>query len=148
MVCSDLGSGAGATRQLGKERVHPIRIESKVWRKLPQDRAQLLIKSQNTRRQEVRERRLDAAQLLHVRNEPTAFYRKDKVLRYRSRPRLEAGSALQRVKAAIDLNGVHALGRVPQVLSLWQPFWIERPAPAWVRPASNAHPSRHSRRPY
>ena len=148
MVGGDLGCCPRGTRQLRKERVHPIRVEAEIRWELPQDRTQLLIEGEHARGEEVRQRRLDAAQFLHVRDETPALHGKDEVLRDRGRPSLEAGPALQGVEAAVDLNGVHALGHISQLFAMRQPRRIELPSPGWVGPARNADPNRHSRMPY
>jgi hypothetical protein len=41
MAGGDLGRRSTRTRQLSKERVHPIRVEAEIGWKLPQDQTQL-----------------------------------------------------------------------------------------------------------
>jgi len=54
-------------------------------------------------------------------------------------PCLEAARALQRIKGAVDLDGVEGAARVFQLALLRVVWWIEDPAPRILSPAGNAN---------
>src|ERR1700760_1200288 len=83
-------------------------VEAHPRRQLPENRAQLGAERQDAGGQEVRQRRLDVAQLLEVGDEPRALDGEDEVVRGLRRPRLPALRTLQGVEGAVDLDAVHA----------------------------------------
>src|SRR5204862_2725424 len=98
--------GAGVAGQQSEERSQAIRVEAEGGRKLPEDRPQLVGKAEDTRRKEVRERRLDVCQPLHVGDEAPALDREEKVRGRLLVPGAIAVGMLERIERAVDLDGV------------------------------------------
>ena len=134
MVRCDRCGRTRSPRQLCTERIDPLCVEAEVRRQLPQNRAQFLIKGKYAGGKEVGQRSLDTTQFLHVRDEPPALDGKDEILWHRGRPCLKAGAALQGIETAVDLNRIHSLGHVRQLLTLGQPGRIELASPGRICP--------------
>ena len=90
--CLDASAAAAAVVRGSSARKSAIRPASKprFGRQLPEHGPELGPQSEHARGEEVGQRRLDVAQLLHVRDEPAALHREDEVLRGAGPPVLVA----------------------------------------------------------
>src|SRR6185503_9002403 len=123
-----------------EEGLEPGGIEAEAGRELPQERAHLLAQVEDPGSEEVGERDLDVAQLLHVRDEAAALHREDEARRRIPMPRREAFGTLQRVVGAVDLDGREPGSCVLELAALRQPFGVEHAAPPFVAPARDPDP--------
>ena len=115
-------AAAPAVRGSWRRSVHPVGVEAQVGRQLPQQRTELAVESEHAGGEEVGQRGGDVVQLLHVGDEPAALDGEDEVLRDGGGPGLEARSSLQGIEAAVDLDAVHPLGDVTELVALLSPF--------------------------
>src|SRR5690606_11358333 len=81
---------------------------------------------------------LDALQPQHVGDVAAALHRKNEVVRRFVVPAPEAIRMLQRVEAAVELDGGKAARGVFEFTALRESFGIEVPAPARIAPARDA----------
>ena len=102
--------GSAVPRQERQEGFEPIRIETHERRELPQDGAELLVEREHSRREEVRERLFDAAELQHVRDEAWTLHGEHEIRRRIRVPLPPALRPLQRIEAAIELDRRKPLG--------------------------------------
>src|SRR5690606_22998816 len=110
-------------------------VEGHPLGKLPQDRAELRPQTQEPGREEVGERRLHVAQLLHVRDEAAALDGEDEVVGRLLAPVLEGLRALQGVKGSVEFDRSEATRRVLELLPLRQPLRVELPSPRRIAKA-------------
>src|SRR5579859_5662222 len=129
---------AGRPRQHVEEAREHLRPESCIGRQLPQDRPELCPQPQHARAEVIRERRLDLAELQHMRDVAAALEREDEILGRLAMPLLEQLRSLQRVKGAVDLDAVEPLRGVSELIPLPQSLRIEHAPPAAVAPARDA----------
>src|SRR5690606_3395492 len=135
------GGGAGQQREEARE---AVAVEGEVGRELPEDGAELVAEEQHAGGEEVGERRLDVAQLLHVGDEAAALDGEEEAGRRRVVPAAEAGRALERVERAVDLDAVEPTARVLEFAAARQSGRIEAVVPAPVRPAGDADAQVHA----
>src|SRR5205823_2852887 len=138
MFPSQTGGRATIARQQIKELRQSFRVEAETRRQLPENRPKLLAKRQHTRGEEIGQGRFDVAQFFHVRDEPAAFHRKNKIRWRRLVPTAITRGSLQRVKRAVDLHGIERAAGKFELAVLWQIFRVKLSAPAGVSPTRNA----------
>ena len=147
VASGQVGRFAGGGGQPGEEVGQPVGVESQRRRQLPQQRSQLVLQGQHPGAEEVGQRRVDVAQLLHVGDEAAALDREHEARRGLGRPAVVAGRPLQGVERAVDLDRGHPGGRVGQLLPMRQALGVEVPAPGRIDPAGDADPGVHSSQP-
>src|SRR5690348_13237015 len=91
-----IGRGFAVTRQRCQEPVKLLGVETEARRKLPQKRPELFFETQYARGKEIGERRLDIAQLFHMRDKAAALDREDKISGRFGIPAFEEFRPLQR----------------------------------------------------
>src|SRR5690606_21433439 len=126
------------TRQQVQKPLEPGSIELLARGKLPQEWAELLLKTQNTRGEEVGERQLHIYQPLHMGDEPAALDREAKAVRCLDVPLAKERRALQRVEGAVYLDRGETLTRILELAPLRQPLGVEVAAPRGISPAGDA----------
>ena len=127
-------------RQPGEERVDDRGVEREPFGQLPQDRTELAAQRQHAAREEVRQRRVDVDQPLHVRDEPSALDGEDEVVGRLVMPPRVRRRALEGVERAVDLDGGQPLGGVLELAPVRQTLRVEVTPPSGVRPAGDADP--------
>src|SRR5690606_22895347 len=106
------------SRQRREEALEAFALEAQRRRQLPEDRAELLAELEQARCEEIRERRLRALEAQHVRDVARALDREHEVVRDVRGPRGVAFRRLQRIEAAVDLDGRELLRGVRELPSL------------------------------
>ena len=81
VAAGERGGRLRVARQEREEMVETLGVKSEARRKLPQERAQLLLEPQYAGGEEIGERRLDIVQLFEVGDVPAALDREDKPFR-------------------------------------------------------------------
>src|SRR5204863_2191023 len=107
-------------------------------RKLPQERAQLLLEAQHAGGEEIGERRLDVAKLLQMRDKSAALDGEDKAVRGFVMPSGEGIGVLERIMGAVDLDRVDLPAGIGQLIGMPQFARIEGAAPAAIIPTGDA----------
>ncbi len=139
MPAGDLRGLMGGLRQHPEEGLEHLGVETHRGRELPEDGPQLLAQLEQARGEEVGQRRVDVAQLEHVRDVAAALDREDEAGRRVRGPGRIAGRPLQRIEGAIELQRrKHARG-VLQLAPLREAGRIEVAAPGRVAPARDAY---------
>src|SRR5204863_1640716 len=133
-----MGRSFAVARQQCQKPVELFDIETEARRKLPQKRPELFFQPQYAGGEEIGERRLDVAQLFHMRDKTAALDREDKIRGRFSVPALEEFRPLQRVMRAVDLDRVDMPAGVGQLVLLAQLPGIKAAAPAAIAPAGDA----------
>src|SRR6185369_5157774 len=128
------------SRQQLEERVEALQIEWPLWRELPQNRAELVLELEHARGEEVCERRLDVAQLLHVGDEARALDREHEPRGRLGVPARKRIGTLEAVERAVDLDRVELPARVLELAPVCEPFGIEHAPPVGVRPTRDPDP--------
>src|SRR6187402_617260 len=111
-----------------------LRVKPEVWWELPKDRPQFRAELQNTLREEVCQRRLNIAQLLHVRDEARSLDCELKIIRRLRRPFGKALRLLQRVERTVELNCWEGVRGKLKLTSLSELLRIKDAAPTFVSP--------------
>ena len=114
-----------------------LRGEPHLRGELPEDRTELGAKLEQAAGEEVGERGLDVAQLVHVGDQARSLDGEDEVLRRGGGPLVEAGGALQGVEGAVDLHAGKAGGGKLKLAALRELRRVEDAAPARVAPAGD-----------
>ena len=127
--------GLRVRRQQSKKVFETCGVKSEARRKLPQERAQLLLEAQHAGGEEIGERRLDVAKLLQMRDEPAALDGEDKAFRGFVMPSGEGIGALERVVGAVDLDRVDLPAGKGKLVGVPQAARVESSAPSAVGPA-------------
>lgn len=138
-----LGQRNGRCRVLRKqaeEVVYPVRIESHRRRHLPEDGTELCAELENAGCEEIGEGDLHITQLLVVGDESAAFHRIPKTSRDAVMPLPPRRCRDQPVEAAIDLQSVEPVCRIPELVFLSDILRIEPPTPVFVGPPRSPHP--------
>jgi hypothetical protein len=133
---------SGQLRRLGRaageqveERREPLGVERQPGWELPENRAEFVVECEHPGGEEVRQRRLDAPELLQVRDEAPALDREAEVGRCGVPPASVPLGPLQGVEGAVDLDAVHSPGQVFELTPLRQALGVEDSPPAGVDPA-------------
>src|SRR5205807_7456914 len=127
--------GLAVARQQTEKPVELFGVEAEAGRELPQKRAELILQPQYPGGEEIGERCLDVAQLLHMGDEAAALDGKDETVRRLFMPAREGFGALQRIMRAVDLDRVEMPAGVGQLVGLAQLLRVEAAAPAGIAPA-------------
>jgi N-carbamoyl-L-amino-acid hydrolase len=135
-----LRRGKGRARELLEEAGHPLRVVAELRRQLPQERAELVVEGEHPGGEEVRERRRDVAELLHVRDEARPLHREDEVLRRLRVPLPPRLGPLQGVERAVDLDRAQAARGELELAPLRQARGVEHAPPRRVAPPRDADP--------
>ena len=128
-------------RSRGKRREEgagSVAIERQLGRQLPEDRAQRRTEAQNSRREEVGQRGLEAAQLQHVRDVAAALDREHEPVRDLPPPGVARRGAGERIERPVHLDGRQPRREKSELARLDQSRGIEIAAPARVQPAARA----------
>src|SRR3979411_1634404 len=80
-----------------------ILVPTKVWWKLPENRAQFFLKRKNAGSKEICQRHFNLTQFFQVRDKTRAFDAKEKLFRRSLVPAPIARRSLQRIERSVDL---------------------------------------------
>ncbi len=133
-----IGRGFGVAGQQCQEPIELFGVETEARGKLPQKRPELFFQPQYARGKEIGERRLDIAQLFHMRDKPAALDREDKISGRFGVPAFEEFRPLQRIMRTVDLDRFDVAAGIGQLVLLAQLPGIEAAAPAAIPPAGDA----------
>jgi hypothetical protein len=98
------GCGGVGAREEAEEGLKALAAEAHLRGELPEEGTELGAEFEQAAGEEVGERLLDVAKLVHVGDEAGAFDGEDEVVRRGLRPGAEAGGALQRIEGAVNLD--------------------------------------------
>ena len=128
----------GRARQGFEKAREAFLVERLRRRQLPQERPELVLEREHARREEIRERRLDALEAQHVCDVARAFDGEHEARRHLGKPARVVLGPLQRVEAAVQLDRREALRGERQLLALRQAGRIKITAPRLIPPARDA----------
>src|SRR5205823_11628864 len=131
--------GSGIARKQFEKCAQTLGVKAKAWRQLPKNRSEFFTQCEHARGKEIGERRFNAAQLLHVSNEPAAFDGKYETGRRRIVPTFVTRWQLKRIKRAVDFDRIESVTGEFELAMLRQIRWVKFSAPARVAPGRNAH---------
>src|SRR6266480_6586496 len=139
MAATEERSFPGRLWQQLKKPPEAFFVPTKVWWKLPENRAQFFSECENAGSKEICQRHFNLAQFFHVGDETPAFDGEEKFFRCFLVPASIARRSLQRIERTVDLNGIKCTRGELQFATMRQFFWIKDAAPARIIPAGNAN---------
>src|SRR4051812_7442809 len=125
-------------RQEIEEPGKPLLVPSEVWRELPQNRAQFFAQREHAGGKEIRERRFNIPQFLHVGDEPGSLHAKNKSWWCFGVPPLVTRRALKRVERSIDLDRIKSMAGELELEAVRELFRVKNAAPARIRPTGDS----------
>src|SRR5947208_14379724 len=105
MAATEERSFPGRLWQQLKKLPEAFFVPTKVWWKLPENRAQFFFECENAGSKEICQRHFNLAQFFHVGEEMPAFDAEEKIFRCFVVPASIARRSLQRIERSVDLNG-------------------------------------------
>src|SRR5437868_3332884 len=124
MAATEERSFPGRLWQQLKKLPEAFFVPTKVWWKLPENRAQFFLERENAGSKEICQRHFNFAQFFHVGDETRAFDAKDKIFRRSFVPTPIARRSLQRIERTVDLNRIECMRGEFQFAPMRQSFWM------------------------